>query len=75
MKPAPCHLCGRAPIAHSTPFGDHDEFVTMTVQCRAHLVGQVNLMGTEYAAVHRAAMLAWNDYQDTMNARGAGAAA
>lgn len=68
MKPAPCYLCARLPHITSTPASTDGHDVAILVQCPAHLLGQVSLYGSNFGAVHRAALLAWNDYQDTMRA-------
>jgi len=56
------------PTLHAHEASRDGSSVGIIVQCPAHIKGQVSIYGENYGAVHRAAVVAWNDYQDTMAA-------
>lgn len=74
MKPSPCFICNRAPQITTTPASKDGTRVALVIQCPAHLNGQVSIYGENFGAVHRAGLLAWNDYQETMAASNEAAA-
>lgn len=75
MKPAQCHICGEEPKISTFPAGAKNlNRVAIIICCPKHLLGQFHSFGGNFAATHRATILAWNDYQDSMESLAVGEA-
>lgn len=74
MKRERCHIHQTLPKIDVFPASTDGERVAVIVQCPQCVNAQVHMYGMDYAAIHGAALTAWNEYQQRMAMSGSQAA-